>query len=151
VDVSIGVTDCAITGPSSANSAGWPEVSTHTMPLGYQIAIQGYGMNLNTWRKFSPEQQKTLAKAFQDFENDAWTYSKELWDDAVRCNAGKEPCTTVRKYALTEVPVEEKDVKLITDDLATSVFPQWAETCDKSFDKCGETWKKLLGPITGIK
>ena len=44
-----GVTDCAITGPSSANTAGWPEVTTHFMPIGFQIALNAYGMNLNKW------------------------------------------------------------------------------------------------------
>jgi TRAP-type transport system periplasmic protein len=148
--LSHGVTDCAITGPSSANSAGWPEVSTHTMPIGFQIAMQAYGINLNTWKKFSPDQQKTLEVAFAGFENDVWSFSKELWDDAVRCNAGKDPCTTVRKYSLVEVPVKETDLKLVSDALAKSAFPAWAEVCDKSMRGCSTIWKKLLGPITGI-
>jgi hypothetical protein len=42
--LSLGVVDCAITGPSSANSAGWPEVTTHQMPLGFQMALNGYGI-----------------------------------------------------------------------------------------------------------
>lgn len=54
-----GVTDCAITGPSSANSAGWPEVSTHTMPIGFQVAVQAYGINLDTWKKFSPSSRRS--------------------------------------------------------------------------------------------
>src|SRR5919107_2008436 len=87
-----GVVDCAITGPSSANSAGWPEVSTHFMPIGFQIALNAYAINLDTWKKFTPEQQAKLTAAFKQFENDVWAYSKELFDDAVRCNVGKEPC-----------------------------------------------------------
>lgn len=46
-----GVVDCAITGPSSANSASWPEVTTHVLPVAFQVAIQGYGMNLDTWNR----------------------------------------------------------------------------------------------------
>jgi TRAP-type transport system periplasmic protein len=149
--LSKGVTDCAITGPSSANSAGWPEVSTHTMPLGFQIAVQAYGINLDSWKKFNPEQQKKLEAAFAQFEKDIWTYSKELWDDAVRCNAGKDPCTTVKKYALTEVPVREADLKLVSDSLAKSAFPAWAEVCDKSYAQCSAIWKRVLGPITGVR
>ena len=149
--LSKGVTDCAITGPSSANSAGWPEVSTHTMPIGFQIAVQAYGINLESWKKFSPEQQKKLDAAFAGFEKDVWTYSKELWDDAVRCNAGKDPCTTVKKYALTEVPVRENDLKLVSDALEKNAFPAWAEVCDKSYPQCSATWKKVLGPVTGLK
>ena len=149
--LSKGVTDCAITGPSSANSAGWPEVTSYTMPIGFQIAVQGYGINLKTWKKFSPDQQKKLEAAFAAFENDVWAYSKELWDDAVRCNAGKDPCTTVKKYHLTEVPVREADLKLVSDALRNTAFPAFAEVCDKSYPGCSGVWKKTLGPITGIR
>src|SRR5918994_2827156 len=67
-----GVTDCAITGPSSANTAGWPEVTTHFMPIGFQIALNAYGINLNTWKKLTPEQQGKLTAAFQKLEEDTW-------------------------------------------------------------------------------
>ena len=146
-----GVVDCAITGPSSANSAGWPEVTTHFMPLGFQIALNAYAMNLNTWKKLTPEQQGKLTSAFKQLEDDIWTYSKELFDDAVRCNVGKEPCTTVKKFKMTEVPVTETDLKMVQDAVETVSFPAWSEVCNKSFAGCGDLWKKRLGPIAGIK
>jgi TRAP-type C4-dicarboxylate transport system substrate-binding protein len=146
-----GVVDCAITGPSSANSAGWPEVTTHFMPLGFQIALNAYAMNLNTWKKLTPEQQGKLTSAFKQLEDDIWTYSKELFDDAVRCNVGKEPCTTVKKFKMTEVPVTETDLKMVQDAVETVSFPAWSEVCNKSFAGCGDLWKKRLGPIAGVK
>jgi TRAP-type transport system periplasmic protein len=146
-----GVVDCAITGPSSANSAGWPEVTTHFMPIGFQIALNAYAMNLNSWNKLKPDQQAKLAAAFKTLENDIWTYSKELFDDAVRCNVGKEPCTTVKKFKMTEVAVKEADLKMVQDAISTVSFPAWSEVCNKSFAGCGETWKKLIGPIAGVK
>jgi TRAP-type transport system periplasmic protein len=146
-----GVVDCAITGPSSANSAGWPEVTTHFMPIGFQIALNAYAMNLNSWNKLKPDQQEKLTAAFKTLENDIWTYSKELFDDAVRCNVGKEPCTTVKKFKMTEVPVKEADLKMVQDAISTVSFPAWSEVCNKSFAGCGETWKKLVGPIVGMK
>jgi TRAP-type C4-dicarboxylate transport system substrate-binding protein len=146
-----GVVDCAITGPSSANSAGWPEVTTHFMPIGFQIALNAYAMNLNTWKKLTPEQQGKLTAAFQKLEEDTWSYSKELFDDAVRCNVGKDPCTTVKKFKMTEVPVKEADLKMVQDAISTVSFPAWSEVCNKSYPGCGETWKKLIGPIAGVK
>jgi TRAP-type transport system periplasmic protein len=146
-----GVVDCAITGPSSANSAGWPEVTTHFMPLGFQIALNAYAMNLNTWKKLTTEQQGKLTSAFKQLEDDIWTYSKELFDDAVRCNVGKEPCTTVKKFKMTEVPVTETDLKMVQDAVETVSFPAWSEVCNKSFAGCGDLWKKRLGPIAGVK
>ena len=48
-----GVVDCAITGPASANSGGWPEAATTVLPLALQLAVNGYAINLNTWRSTS--------------------------------------------------------------------------------------------------
>jgi TRAP-type transport system periplasmic protein len=149
--LSLGTVECAITGPSSANSAGWPEVSTHFMPLGFQIAVQAYAINLNSWKKFNADQQKTLEVAFKKQEDDVWKYSQEIFDDAVRCNVGKDPCTTVKKYKMTDVPVSENDLKLVREAVSEVSFPAWSEVCDKSYKGCGDTWKKLVGPIVGVK
>jgi len=146
-----GVTDCAVTGPSSANSAGWPEVTTHFMPLGFQIAVNGYAINLARWNAFTPDQRARFTKAFKMLEDDVWAYSKELFDDAVRCNVGQEPCTTVKKYSLKMVPVQPADQKMISDALATVSLPLFSEVCDKSYPGCTAAWTKALGPITGIK
>jgi TRAP-type transport system periplasmic protein len=146
-----GVTDCAITGPSSANTAGWPEVTTHFMPIGFQIALNAYGMNLNKWKSLTPDQQAKFVEAFKKLEDDIWAYSKEIFDDAVRCNVGKEPCKTVKKYKMTEVAVKPGDLKLIQDGLTTVSLPTWSELCDKSYPECSATWKKTVGPVVGIK
>lgn len=146
-----GVTDCAITGPSSANSAGWPEVTTHFMPIGFQIALNAIAMNLDKWKALPPDQQAKLTAAFKKYEDEVWVYSKDLFDDAVRCNVGKEPCKTVKKYKMTEVAVKPEDTKLIVDALRTVSLPTWSEGCDKSYDKCSATWRQAVGPIVGIK
>jgi TRAP-type transport system periplasmic protein len=146
-----GVTDCAITGPSSANSAGWPEVTTHFMPIGFQIALNAYAMNLDKWNKLPADQKAKLTESFKKFEGEVWAYSKELFDDASRCNVGKEPCKTVKKYAMKEVPVKPADTKLILDALNTVSLPTWSEVCDKSYDKCSATWKQVVGPVIGLK
>lgn len=146
-----GVTDCAITGPSSANSAGWPEVTTHFMPIGFQVALNAYAMNLTKWNALSADQKTQLTAAFRKFEGEVWTYSRELYDDAVRCNVGKEPCKTVKKFAMKEVAVKPADQQLIRDALTQVSLPIWSELCDKSYDKCSATWKQVLGSVVGIK
>ena len=149
--LSLGVVECAITGPSSANSAGWPEVSDYFMPIGFQIAFNAYAINLKSWAKFDAQQQAKLTAAFKQLEDDIWTYSQELFDDAVRCNVGKDPCTTVKKYAMKEVPVSAADLALVKEAIASVSLPAFAEVCDKSFAGCSAEWKRLLGPVTGIK
>jgi TRAP-type C4-dicarboxylate transport system substrate-binding protein len=149
--LSLGTIDCAVTGPSSANSAGWPETATHVYPLGLQLAVQGYAINLNTWKKLTPDQQKKLETAIAKLTDDIWAYSKTLWDDAMNCNAGKDPCTTGKKYKLTTVPVVPGDLETVKSAVREISFPAWSEACDKVNPGCAEGWKKAVGPIVGLK
>ncbi len=87
-----------MTGPSSANSAGWPEVTTHYLPIGMQMALNGYAITLDAWRKLKPDQQQKLQATFDAFIEDVWKYSEELFVDASNCNVGKDPCTTGKKF-----------------------------------------------------
>jgi TRAP-type transport system periplasmic protein len=146
-----GVVDCAITGPSSANSAGWPEVSTHMMPIGFQLALNGYAVNLDTWNRFSPEQQATLDAAFDGLMEEIWTYSEELFDDAVRCNVGQQPCETVKPFDLVEVPISADDLAIVQNAVQEISFPVWAEVCDNANPGCSDTWKQRVGPIIGMQ
>jgi len=149
--LSLGVVDCAITGPSSANSAGWPEVSTHYLPIGVQIALNGYAVNLSTWNKLKPDQQKKLQAAFDAHVADIWKYSEELFIDASNCNVGKDPCTTGKKFNLVNVPVTAGDLDIIRKSVQTVSYPVWAEVCDKSNPSCSATWKRTVGPAIGMR
>jgi TRAP-type C4-dicarboxylate transport system substrate-binding protein len=149
--LSLGVVDCAITGPSSANSAGWPEVSTHYLPIGVQIALNGYAVNLATWKRFTPEQQRKLQDAFDAQVEEIWRYSEELFIDASNCNVGKDPCTTGKKFNLVSVPVTAADLEIVKKSVQTISFPVWAEVCDKSNPGCSATWKKTVGPAVGFR
>jgi len=148
--LSLGTIDCAVTGPSSANSAGWPESATHVYPLGLQVATQGYGISLAAWKKFTPEQQKVLQTAIEGLTDDIWSYSQQLWDDAMNCNAGKDPCTTGRKYKLTTVTPTEADKAIVQSAVREISFPAWQELCDKSVATCSADWKKAVGPMVGL-
>jgi len=149
--LSLGTIDCAVTGPSSANSAGWPESVTHVYPLALQVAVQGYGISLPAWNRLTPDQRTKLQAGITTLTNDIWSYSKDLWDDAMRCNAGQDPCTTGRKYKLTTVAVQPQDLALVESAVREISFPAWSEACDKVNPGCSETWKKSVGPIIGLK
>jgi TRAP-type C4-dicarboxylate transport system substrate-binding protein len=146
-----GVVDCAITGPSSANSAGWMEVTDYTLPIAFQIALNGYGINLDSWNKFSAEDQAKLQDAFDGLNEDIWAYSEELFDDAVRCNVGEDPCETVKKFDLVNVPITDEDMAIVQNAVREVSFPTWAEVCDASNPGCSEAWKKAVGPIIGFE
>lgn len=149
--LSLGTIDCAVTGPSSANSAGWPETVTHVYPLALQVAVQGYGITVPAWNKLKPDQQTKLKAGIEALTADIWTYSKELWDDAMRCNAGEDPCTTGKKYKLTTVKVQPADIELVKNAVKEISLPAWAEACDKVNPGCSGTWKKTVGPIIGAQ
>lgn len=145
-----GVVDCAITGPSSANSAGWPEVTSYTLPVAFQLALNGYGINLDKWNSLSPEDQEKLTKGFDVLTEEVWTYSETLFDDAVRCNVGADPCETVKKYGLKLVPVSDEDKAIIESAVKDISFPTWAEVCDKTNPTCSESWKATVGKAYGF-
>lgn len=148
--LSLGVVDCAISGPSSANSAGWPEVSTHMLPIGFQLALNGYAITLDAWNKLKPDQQAKLQAAFDAHVDDIWKYSEELFNDAVNCNVGKDPCTTGKKYTLVNVPITAADVAIVRNAVRDVSLPAWAEICDKTNPGCSAGWKKAVGPVAGV-
>ncbi len=148
--LALGTVDCAITGPSSANSAGWPEVTTHVLPLGFQMALNGYGINLDTWNEFTSEQQATLQAAFDELVDEIWAYSEELYEDALRCNVG-EACETGTQFDLVEVPVSDKDLALLHNGMRDISYPTWAEVCNKTNPQCSEDWLNALGEAVGME
>lgn len=145
-----GVVDCAITGPASANSAGWPEATTTVLPLALQLAINGYAINLNTWNKLSPKDQKTLASAIKGLVDDIWSYSEALYKDAMNCNTGAKPCKLGKPYSLKEVPVSEDDIAKVAEAVGKKSLPVWAEQCNKVFPGCEAAWRKTVGAKLGL-
>ncbi len=149
--LSLGVVDCAISGPSSANSAGWPEVTTHQLPLGFQMALNGYAISTKAWNTLKPDQQVKLQAAFDNLADEIWVYSEELFKDALNCNQGKDPCTTGKKFKLTNVPVSPADLELVRGAVTKVSLPGWAETCDKSNPGCSKQWNAQVAPVLGLK
>jgi len=146
-----GVCDCAITGASSANTAAWPEVTDYFMPIGFQVGFNGYAINLDTWKKFTPEEQQKIQAAFNALNEDIWNYSEELFVDALRCNVGEEPCKTVTKYNMKKVDVTQEDLEMVANAVKNISLPAWSKVCEQGMPGCTEEWKKILGPVTGIK
>lgn len=148
--LSRGVVDCAITGPSSANSAGWPEATTTVLPLALQLAINGYAINLDTWNKMTPEQQSALEKGVKGLVDDIWTFSEELYVDAMNCNTGKEPCERGTAYNLKEVPVSDADIETVKKALTATSLPVWAEQCNAVDSACEQKWRDTIGKELGL-
>lgn len=149
--LSLGVVDCAVTGPSSANSSNWPEVTTHQYPIGFQMALNGYAITLKAWNRLKPDQQAKMAAAFKTLTDDIWAYSAELTQDALNCNAGKDPCTTGKKFSLVDVPVKASDIDVVRKAVQDISLPTWAEICDRANPGCSAAWKQTVGAVIGVK
>lgn len=140
-----GVVDCALTGPSSANSAGWPEVTSNVMPLGFSMAFNGYGMNMNRWNSLTTDQQQAIQAAFTELTDRIWVRSEELYDEALRCNAGQTPCDTLRSYDLKIVEPSEADLQTVSNAVRNISFPNWKPICDAATAGCSDAWLATIG------
>lgn len=140
-----GVVDCAITGPASANSGGWPEATTTVLPLALQLAVNGYAINLNTWKKLSAADQAKLTSAFANLSSEIWAYSEELYEDAMRCNTGATPCKLGKPYKLTVVPVTSADLALVKNALNERSLPTWTKQCNNVNPTCLADWNATIG------
>lgn len=148
--LSRGVVDCAITGPSSANSAGWPEATKTVLPLALQLAMNGYAINLDSWNAMTPEQQQALEAGIGGLVDDIWAFSEELYTDAMNCNTGREPCERGTKYDLTAVAVTEGDMQIVRNALTATSLPVWAEQCNAVLPDCEQKWLDTVGKELGL-
>jgi hypothetical protein len=126
-------------------------VTTHQLPLGFQMALNGYAITLKAWKQLTPDQQAKLKTAFDGLTDEIWKYSEELFQDALNCNTGNDPCTTGKKFKLVNVPVSPADVELVRGAVGKVSLPVWAEVCDKSNPDCSKNWKATVGPVLGLK
>lgn len=149
--LSLGAVDCAITGPSSANSAGWPEVTTHQLTLGMGSAMNGYAISLKAWNQLDSNQQETLQAAFNELNDEIWEYSESLYNDALNCNSGQQPCETGTEYDLVNVEPTEADLAQVREALLNISLPTWADICDQANPDCSANWEANVGPVIGLE
>ncbi len=145
-----GVVDCAITGPASANSGGWPEVTTTVLPIALQLAMNGYAINLDSWNELNADQQEQLESAIDSLVDDVWTYSEELYTDAMNCNTGAEPCTHGKPYSLSAAEVSDADLDAVKQALVETSLPGWSAQCNKVNPSCEADWMATVGAQLGL-
>ncbi|MGE0796786.1 MAG: TRAP transporter substrate-binding protein [Lautropia sp.] len=145
-----GVVDCAITGPSSANSGGWPEATTTVLPVALQLAVNGYAINLKTWNRLPEDTRKKLDGAIKELVAEIWTFSKDLYEDAMRCNSGQSPCERGKSYALKTLPVSKEDLATVAAAVGKVSLPVWATQCNAVAPDCERKWRETVGAQLGL-
>jgi TRAP-type C4-dicarboxylate transport system substrate-binding protein len=146
-----GVADCGVTSPTSGNAGKWPEVTSHFLPLSVSGSVQGHFMNLDYWKKLSPESQAKTLAAFKNMEDQMWQLADRANADAMNCNVGAEPCKDGTKFKMTMVAVSEADAARVKASVTSVVLPLWKESCNKVDPKCSESWNATVGKARGYK
>lgn len=147
-----GVVDCAITGTATGNGARWYEVTKHMYALPVSWGNSAYVANLAWWNKLDPAVRDFLQATFKDVENQQWALGLEATEDGIACNAGKkEGCKighVVENKPMTVTRPTDADIATLRASLSTAVLPAWVKRCG---ERCGETYNRLVAPITGIR
>ncbi len=146
-----GVADCGVTSPASGNSGKWPEVTSHFLPLSVSGSVQGHFMNLDYWKRLSPQSQEKLTAAFRNMEDQMWQLAARANDDAMNCNVGIEPCKEGTKFRMTLVQVPPADAQKLKAAVTAVVLPMWKQSCNKVDPKCTETWNATVGKARGYR
>ena len=142
-----GLVDCAITSAQSAHFAGLLQHATYSYPIAFQFGLNGYAISLAKWNAFTPEQQRILAKAFDDHVSDFWATSRRLQADVGRCHAGGS-CGPWKPYRLQRVEPSPADIALLRQIMQRKLWPAWAVACDRVHPGCSRDWQEKLGAFT---
>lgn len=145
-----GVATCGVTSPTSGNTGNWPEVTTHLLPLSVSGSVQGHFVNLDTWNRFSPEEQAAIEAQFKALEEKLWDLAINTNDDAVACNTGQDSCADHKKFAMKLVEVTDEDRARLKEIAETVVLPIWRDTCNAVDENCSTNWNETVGAATGL-
>lgn len=144
-----GVVDCGITSATSAYSGNWGEVITHVLPLSLAGGIQGHFMSGQAWRRFSPDQQAALARAFGRLEGVLWQLARTSDAEALACLGGKPECTT-RRFTSTIAEVPQADQARVREAVSTAVLPTFRDGCNRVWAECAGVWNATVGKARGF-
>lgn len=144
-----GVVTCGITSPTSAHVANWAEVTTHILPLSLAGGVQGHFMSLATWRRFTPEQQAALTRAFQGMEDQFWELARVNNEVALNCMSGRPECTATPRGNVTIATVTPADEARLREIVPQAVLPAFRDTCNRVWNQCSTTWNQTVGAARG--
>lgn len=144
-----GVADCGVTASSAGNGGKWPEVTKYLLPLAVSSSMQGHFINLDTWKKFTPEQQQKLTAAFKTMEDQMWDLAINITEDATNCNTGKASCKEHTKYDMTLNAITPEEVAGLKEVVSKQVLPEWGRNCDAVIPDCSKRWNDTVGKAMG--
>ncbi len=145
-----GVASCGVTSPTSGNTGNWPEVTTNLLTLGVTGSMQGHFINLDSWNKFTKEEQDALEAQFKVLEDQLWQLALDANGDAVACNTGQDSCQNHKKFAMKLVEPSDEDREKLKDVTTRIVFPIWKKTCNAVDPDCTKVWNETAGVAANL-
>ena len=143
-----GLVACGVTSAVSAYSGNWGEVTNSVFPLSVAGGVQGHFMSLAAWRRFTPEQQAALTKAYQKLEQQLWDFAEVSDGQSLGCLAGKPDCTG-RKFTAIISPVPPEDDAKVRDAVSAVVLPSFRDSCNRIWAECAQVWNATVGKARG--
>lgn len=147
-----GVADCAITGTASGNGARWYEVTTSLYTLPVAWSVSAYVVNNAWWNRLDPAAREMVEATMREVEEAQWRLGAESTEDGVACNTGnREGCRigrVVENRPMTVTRPSEADLRTLRETLSSAVLPAFVRRCGAA---CGETYNRLVAPITGVR
>jgi len=141
------VVDCAVTGTSVGNAAGWTEVTKYLMPISLGWAINVTVVNLNSWNRLDPKVQAFLTEEFKTYEDRFWSIMEATAKDAENCNFGKQPCNG-KLANMTLVSMSEADQTRFKTLMQESVLKGWSKRAGPAAAK---EWTATVGKVLGME
>ena len=143
-----GLVTCGVTSAVSAYAGNWGEVTTHVLPLSVAGGIQGHFMSLTAWRRFTPDQQAALTRAFKALEDQLWEFARVSDQQSLDCLAGKPECAG-RKFTNTISAVPPEDDARVRDAVSSVVLPTFRDSCNRIWGECSGVWNRTIGAARG--
>jgi TRAP-type transport system periplasmic protein len=141
------VVDCAVTGTSVGNAAGWTEVTKYLMPISLGWAINVTVMNLNTWNRLDPKVQAFLTEEFKKYEDQFWSIMEGTAKDAENCNFGKQPCNG-KLANMILVSMSDADQGRFKTLMQETVLKGWVKRAGPAAAK---EWNATVGKALGME
>ena len=141
-----GVIDCAITGTLGGYKAKWFEGAKFLYPLPINWGAGLSAINLNSWKKLSPDQQKVLLTEYARLEKAIYDQNRREHEIGLACNAGG-PCPEGPPGKMTLQPISAADSELRKEALLKQVLPRWAARCGA---ECVKTWNDTVGKVVNL-
>jgi TRAP-type C4-dicarboxylate transport system substrate-binding protein len=143
-----GLVTCGITSAVSAYAGNWGEVTTHVLPLSLAGGVQGHFMSMAAWKRFTPDQQAALTKAYQGLERQMWDFAQTSDATSLACLAGKPECEGRKFNAVISAVPPEDDAK-VRDAVSSVVLPSFRDGCNRIWGECAAVWNRTVGVARG--